>query len=236
MMADSTTHLAADSPTRKTERLRAYDWQLLLRGVAVALYAALLASYEWRFLTGSTAFAGMMLLAAGAIGLISLFRGAGGVAGRWLRGGDAVVDLAFGGILVACAIGNPAAGPVTFGIWAAVAGLLLIIHAVPSRLRDVGPAWAWIWTGAPLVLLGVAVLAYPSLDPVWQALRLNALALGAATMLIMLGFGLAYTYVLALPEEDSSGETMFSYDDVHWRTTPSELQQHDLEEKPGRAA
>lgn len=225
--------MAGQRPTR----LRAYDWQLVLRGVTVAVYGFLLAAYEWPYLTGSTLLAGVLLLAAAVCGLVGLWRPAVGRDAFWLRLVDVGLDLVGGGVLVGVAAIAPAVGPLAFGVWAVAAGLVLVIHCLPTRAHDVGPAWAWIWTGVPLVLTGAAVLGYPQLDPVADALRLNAFGLAAATMLCLLGFGLAYPYVLQVPARDTPNETMFTYDDVRFRPTPPDLEApHDLQRPGGRAA
>jgi hypothetical protein len=207
---------------------------LLLCGVVIAGYVFYFTANEWTWqglMAAGTATAGVLLFAAGAIGLVSLFRHQDDLAAKLLRLCDGVVALLFGGILVAMAFGPAVDGPIAFGLWAVVAGLLLVLHAVPSRLRDTGPAWAWIWTGIPLALTGIFTLIYTSNTGYLSgALWLNALAMAAAAMCCTLGFGLAYPYVLALPWQESSAETMFAYDDITWRRTPPELEQHDLDE------
>jgi uncharacterized membrane protein HdeD (DUF308 family) len=214
--------------------LDAYDGQMLLRGVVIALYVTFFTGNEWVWtgmLAAGTASAGIGLIVAGGLGLVSLFQQRAHLGRLLLRMADGVLDLLFGITLVALAFTTPLSGVTVFGIWAALAGLLLIGHALPSRLREDTPAWAWVWTGLAVAITGVAALTYVNFPNFNVALFLNAFALAAGALSCLLGFGIGYPYVLALPIMDSSGETMFAYDDVHWRITPPELLQHDLGER-----
>ncbi len=209
----------------------AYEAQLLLRGVALVGYPLLAAGSDPVSRPPSftaAAVAGGLLLVAGLIGLSGLIRPlvlAGRFGRRGMRLADGLLDVLFGLFLLVAAWGNPGDGVGAFGVWALIAGLLLVIHAFPNRLRDKGPAWAWIWTGGAYALLGLTMLALVrGADGPTVTLWLAAFAFAAANLSCLLGFGLVHRRVLALPDQTSSGETMFAYDDIHWVKTPPELE------------
>jgi hypothetical protein len=223
--------MAMDRLAQRAPGKWAYETQLLLRGVGLVGYPLVMvgsSQFSDRLLVTAAAVTGVLLLVAGVIGLSGLIRPlflAGRFGGRAMRLADGLLDVLFGLVLLVAAWGNPRDGIGAFGVWAVMAGLLLAIHAFPNRLRDRGPAWAWLWTGGACALSGLTMLAMArgTIGPT-VALLLGAFAFAAATMSCLLGFGLVYPLVLELPDQTSSGETMFAYDDIHWVKTPPELE------------
>jgi uncharacterized membrane protein HdeD (DUF308 family) len=194
------------------------SWQMLVRGLVIAAISYLFTGYEVPQWPPFAISAGVGLLLAAILGLQGAWR-CWPAPGAWLRLADGVLDLIGGVAVMGTAIGAPLLSAQLAGLWAILAGGGLIVHALPTPLRDDGPPWAWLWTGIPLAMLGLLILVFPETGSPTVALTVGTAGLIGATMLSLLGLNLTDPEVLTMPEVESAAETAFTCNQITWRRT-----------------
>lgn len=198
-----------------------FSWasrQLMLRGFVIAGFSYVLMAYDWSLLTGPALAAAVGLLMAGLCGLAGAWQGRRSQA--WpLRLADGGLDMIFAGVMVFTGLTSPASSVDVFGLWTVLIGLVLIVHALPSRFRDHGPRWAWVWTGIFCALTGAFTWLFRGVPDATVAQFTGAFGLIAATLVIVLGMDLSDPEVLAMPDQESPAESHHRHNEITYRPT-----------------
>jgi uncharacterized membrane protein HdeD (DUF308 family) len=164
-------------------------WALVLRGVFAILFGVM--AFAWPGIT-----LGAMVLLYGAYALVDgVFAIAAAVTGRtqgmpwWALLVEGIAGIAFGVLTFAWPGITELVLLSLIAAWAIVTGVFEIVAAIRLR-KEIRGEWILALSGALSILLGVLLVARPTVGLLWIAWMTGAYAIVFGSLLITLGFQL----------------------------------------------